>query len=150
MGAAAMHEALSRALAEEDLGRLPPELVQSRGWTIFSRAYPLLAVGFLSADGTRLRVHLVHDDWNDRPPSAQFLDWEGRPLSAIERDPTGVFNNSAHPTTGRPFACMKGIREYHTHPSHLSDSWAAIKNDPRYSLTGILTQLWHAWKDIHP
>lgn len=144
-----MHEALSRALFEDEVSRLPPALFESRGWTLFSKAYPLLDVGFSSTDGARLRLRLRCDDWNDLPPSVDFFTWEGQPVQTIERDPAGVFNNSPHPITGRPFVCMKGVREYHTHSSHTADRWDAIKNDPRYCLGGILTQLWHAWKDIH-
>jgi hypothetical protein len=144
-----MHETLSRALFEEEVSRLGPELLESRGWTVFSKSYPVLDVGFSARDGARLRVRLVCDDWNDLPPSAQFCDWEGRLFPAIERDPAGVYNNSPHPATGKPFACTKGVREYHTHPSHTSDQWAPIKDNPRFYLGGILTQLWHAWKDIH-
>jgi len=144
-----MHEALSRALFEEEVNQFRPELFESRGWTFFSRTYPILDVGFSARDGARLRLRLVCDDWNDLPPSVEFYDWEGQPRSSIERDPAGVFNNSAHPITRKPFVCMKGVREYHTHSSHLSDKWDAIKNDKRFSLGGILTQLWHAWKDIH-
>lgn len=145
-----MHEAISRSLFDEELNRLRPELLESRGWTLFSKSFPILDVGFTARDGAQLRIRLFCDNWNDLPPSAQFLDWEGRPLATIQRDPTGVYNNSPHPVTRKPFACTKGVREYHTHPSHRSDAWAAIKADPRYSLGGILTQLWHAWKDLHP
>jgi hypothetical protein len=145
-----MHEVLSRALFDEEVKRLCPELFESRGWTLFAASHPVLDVGFSSSGGATFRVKLLCDDWNDLPPSAQFCDSQGNLLSAIERDPTGVYNNSPHPVTRRPFACMKGVREYHTHPSHTGDSWPAIKGDPRYSLGGILTQLWHAWKDIHP
>lgn len=145
-----MHEALSRALFEEEVNQFRPELFESRGWTLFSRTYPILDIGFSARDGARLRLRMVCDDWNDRPPSVEFYDWGGQTLPSIERDPAGVFNNSPHPITRKPFVCMKGFREYHTHSSHISDSWDAIKNDKRFSLGGILTQLWHAWKDIHP
>jgi hypothetical protein len=40
---------------------------------------------------------------------------------------------------------MAGSREYHTHSSHLSDSWGPRRTDPRFTLFGIVTQLWHAW-----
>jgi hypothetical protein len=31
--------------------------------------------------------------------------------------------HSIHPVTGKPFVCLQGIAEYHSHPSHLTDSW---------------------------
>lgn len=144
-----MLEALSRALFEEEVEKFSTELLESRGWTLFTRQFPTLEVGFSAADGARLRLRLLCDDWNDRPPSVEFRDWEGRALTAIERDPASVFNNSAHPTTRKPFICMRGIREYHTHPSHINDSWDAIKSGTRFTLGGILTQVWHVWRTLH-
>ena len=144
-----MHEAASRALFEEEVAKLGQELLESRGWTLFAKEFPVLDVGFSAQDGARLRLRLLCDDWNERPPSVQFIDSEGRPLAVIERDPAGVFNNSPHPSTGRPFVCMKGIREYHIHPSHTNDPWETIKGGDKFKLGGILTQLWHAWRNLH-
>jgi len=144
-----MHETASRAVFEDEVTKFRPELFENRGWTLFSKEYPILEVGFSATDSARLRVRLTCDDWNDRPPSIEFFDWEGRPLASIERDPAGVFNNSPHPVTGKPFVCMKGAREYHTHPSHTADAWETLKNNAKFTLGGILTQLWHAWKQIH-
>lgn len=145
-----MHEAASRALFDEEVKKFSPELLAVRGWMLFATEYPSLDVGFSSPDGARLRLRLSCDDWNDKPPSVQFCDWEGRPLGSIQRDPAGVFNNSPHPLTRLPFACMRGVREYHTHPSHVADAWAAVKANDKFSLGGIVTQLWHAWRKIHP
>jgi len=30
---------------------------------------------------------------------------------------------AGHPKTGRPFLCVRGTRQYHTHPQHSGDSW---------------------------
>jgi len=144
-----MHDAASRALFEEEVSKLGLEVISLRGWTLFCKAFPILDVGFSAQDGARIRLKLVCDDWNERPPSVQFLDWDGRPLSVIERDPAGVFNNSAHPTTGSPFVCMKGAREYHTHPSHMGDAWETVRGTDKFTLGSILTQLWHVWRSIH-
>jgi len=144
-----MHEIAARTLFEEEVQKFGAELLEARGWTLFAKQYPVLDVGFSSRDGARLRLRLLCDDWNDRPPSVQFHDWEGRPLGAIERDPSGVFNNSPHPYTGQPFVCMKGVREYHTHPSHVGDAWQTVKGADRFTLGGILTQLWHVWRSFH-
>lgn len=144
-----MHEAASRALFEEDIAKFRSELLESRGWTLFSKDFPVLDVGFTARDGAHLRLRFTCDDWNDLPPSVEFLDWEGRSLASIARDPGGVFNNSPHPYTRKPFICMKGVREYHTHPSHRNDAWEAIRGGDRFTLGGILTQLWHVWRSIH-
>jgi hypothetical protein len=142
-------EALSRALFEEEVEKFSAELLEARGWTLFERKFPVLEVGFSAAGGARLRVCLRCDEWNDRPPAVELRDWEGAPLRSIERDPAGVFNNGPHPATGKPFVCMKGAREYHTHPSHLNDAWGSAKTGSRYTLGGILTQIWHAWRSLH-
>ena len=76
-----MHEAASRALFEEEVSKIGSELLDLRGWSLFSKEYPILEVGFSAQDGARFRLKLVCDDWNERPPSVQFLDCEGRPLT---------------------------------------------------------------------
>lgn len=144
-----MHEAISRALFEEEVAKFSPELLRVRGWTLFSAQYPVLDVGFSASGGASLRLRFFCEDWNERPPSVVFFDWAGNPLAGIERDRAGVFNNSPHPITRKPFICMKGVREYHTHQSHIGDAWETIKGTDKYSLGGILTQLWHVWRGIH-
>ena len=144
-----MHDLASRALFEEEVQKLRPELLEARGWTLFAKEYPILDIGFSARDGAKIRLRLFCQEWNDRPPSVDLLDWSGQRLPAIQRDPAGVFNNSAHPQTGRPFICMKGVREYHTHPSHTGDAWEAIKGSDNFTLGGILTQLWHVWRTLH-
>ena len=78
-----MHEAASRALFEEEVAKFRPELLESRGWTLFSKDFPVLDVGFSAKDGACLRLRFLCNDWNERPPSVEFLDWGGRQLSLI-------------------------------------------------------------------
>jgi hypothetical protein len=40
---------------------------------------------------------------------------------------------------------MRGSRGYHTHESHLTDPWEPLRSETRYSIGGIMTQVWHAW-----
>ena len=54
-----MHEAASRALFEEEVAKFRPELLETRGWTLFSAQYPVLDVGFSARDGARLRLRLL-------------------------------------------------------------------------------------------
>lgn len=66
------------------------------------------------------------------------LTFDGRrydlePLSLIVCDPDtgtpldqagwGALFHSIHPVLGRPFCCIRGLLEYHLHPSHISDPW---------------------------
>jgi Predicted metal binding domain len=65
-----------------------------------------------------------------------------------DRLPGGVFNASAHPATGHVFVCMRGIREFHTHPSHVNANWNNYRGQDGMSLVGILMQLAHAWRQV--
>jgi hypothetical protein len=143
-----MHEVASRALFEQDVALLNDSLLQARGWQIFSRSYPLLDIGFSKSNIVRLRVRLRCDDWNDQPPSIEVCDADGKPVAGVPQNMSGIFNTSAHPITGKPFICMRGSREYHTHSSHTSDLWSSIKELDAYRLGGIVTQIWRAWTKV--
>ena len=143
-----MHEAASKAIFNAEVEKFTDQLLRVRGWTLHSKTYPVLDVSFHSESRTPLRVRLLCDDWNDHPPSIQFLSLEGQFLSSIKKDPAGIFNESAHPSTGRPFVCTPGSREYHTHSSHTTDYWSNYKNKSGFDLGGILTKLWRAWKKV--
>lgn len=141
-----MHPAAAKALFEEDARHLSYALAARRGWTLHAVAYPLIDCSFSAAGRTTLRLKLACDDWNDLPPSITLHAADGSLLTALPNNPTGVFNGGPHPAVNRPFVCMRGAREYHTHPSHVADPWESLKNLTNYSLGGILTQLWHAWQ----
>jgi len=141
-----MHPAAAKALFEEDVQHLSPALAARRGWTLHTVAYPLIDCSFSAPGRTTLRLKLACDNWNDSPPSITLHAADGSLLTAAPHNPTGVFNGGPHPVMNRPFVCMRGAREYHTHPSHVADPWENLKNLTNYSLGGILTQLWHAWQ----
>jgi hypothetical protein len=143
--AAAVNEVASKALFDAEVESFPQKLLDLRGWTINSNTYPALDVSF-AFNGRAGRVRMICDDWNELPPSIQFLNSGGEFLSTIGRDPAGVINVSPHPATGRPFICSPGSREYHAHPSHLDDRWDNYKNRSDFNLGGILTKVWRAWK----
>ncbi len=141
-----MHPAASQALFESQVAALTPALAQRRGWVLHEVVWPRIDCSFTAPRRTSLRVRLHCDDWNDQPPAVDLLNADGSYLTRNMANPTNVFNQSAHPTTGRPFVCMAGAREYHTHPSHLTDYWAGFKDRTSHDLGGLLTQLWHAWR----
>lgn len=141
-----MHLAAARALFEQDVSKLSSELCRRRGWTLHDTAFPSIDCSFNEKSRTILRVMLLCDDWNDQPPSISLRASDGALLTKLLSNPTGVFNPGAHPQTGLPFVCMRGAREYHTHPSHVGDRWESLKDNDRYTLGGILTQLWNAWQ----
>jgi len=145
-----MNEAISKALFERDVRGLSDRLLASRNWKLYSKEFPVLDVGFRADGRPELRLRLLAKNWNEEPASVELLNSAGEFLAQAPRHPGGVFNNSAHPATGRPFVCMAGAREYHIHSSHVNDSWDNYRSKPAYTVGGILTQLWNAWLKSTP
>lgn len=143
-----MHEAASKAIFNSQAEKLTEQLLRLRNWTLHSKTYPVLDISFHAESRTPLRVRLLCDNWDETPPSVQFLSLEGELLSTIQRDPAGIFHAGPHPNTGRPFVCTAGSREYHTHSSHTSDYWSNYRNKSGFDLGGIVTKIWRAWKKI--
>jgi hypothetical protein len=145
-----MHEAVSRHLFAEGVKGLGPELCAARGWALHVAEFPILELGFSATGRQSIRMRATCNDWNGLPPSVEWLDNEGKALTAIPQGSGGQLNNSAHPVTGRPFVCMAGVREYHTHSSHVGDSWENYRERSGYDLGGVLTQLWRVWLEASP
>ena len=145
-----MHEAVARKLFDDAVRGLSAELCAERGWTLYEASYPLLEIGFSGSGRQSVRIRAKCDDWNSVPPSIEWLDEKGGLLASLPQGPGGQLNGSPHPLTGRPFVCMAGLREYHVHPSHVGDLWDNYKNRSGYDLGGILTQVWHAWREAMP
>lgn len=142
-----MHAAVSRGLFEEQVGRWPPDLARARGWVLPEVKYPILDLAFTAPNRTTLRLRCDYTDWDELPPSIELLDVDGTALTILPPNPTGVFNAGPHPITGRPFICMAGAREFHTHSSHLNERWEQFRGKPGFEDVGaILTKLWHAWQ----
>jgi hypothetical protein len=147
-----MNETASKALFDEDVGKITERLLTSRSWILYGRGFPVLDVGFRGEGRIELRLRFVVTNWNDDPPSIILLDANGDflPPNKVPQRPGSVFNQGGHPSTSRPFVCMVGSREYHTHPNHTSDSWNNYKNQDAFTLGGIMTQLWNAWLKTTP
>ncbi len=140
-----MHAAAAKALFDADVATLTQALGQRRGWTFNSLEFPLVDCSFTAPGRTPLRLRLMCADWNELPPEISLHAVDGTPLTAPLTNPTGVFNGSLHPVANRQFICMRGAREYHTHPSHVGDPWENLRDHSSYTIGGILTQIWHAW-----
>ncbi len=141
-----MHPIASKALFDAEVANLTPSLAARRGWTFHCLDYPLIDCSFTMATRTPIRLRLTCDEWNDSPPSITLHNIEGVLIEARVNNPSGIFHPGPHPATGRLFVCMRGTREYHTHPSHLGDPWEAVKDDSSFTLGGILTQIWNGWQ----
>lgn len=150
-----MHEVLSQARFEQEVAALPAATCSARGWKIHKAVYPVLDVEFEVRDGDErpgLRLRLDCSDWDEAPPSIFLLRPDGSEVLSLMPPKTGtsVFHAGPHPSTGRPFVCMRGSREYHTHPSHTADLWENIKGTSGYDLGGIITRVWRAWQKDRP
>jgi Predicted metal binding domain len=143
--AAVVHPAAARQQFEQEVAAVPPRLFESRGWTLHNATYPLVDISFTAPGRKTLRLHLMCDDWNDRPPSVALCEPDGRALARVPTDPRSVINAGPHPATGRPFICVRGSREYHTHPSHCNDLWNPLRTSSDYTLFNIIGQVWNAW-----
>lgn len=141
-----MLEAISRSAFERDVGRLDHRTASKFGWKVVKVEYPVLDVIFEHPTAAPLRLRMTCDDWDELPPSIELLDAAGSHLAAAPPNVGNVFHPGPHRHTGRPFVCMRGTREYHTHESHLTDYWSNYRGKSGMDLLGILSQLWRAWK----
>lgn len=140
-----MLEELSRAAFEADVGRLDTAAVRRWGWTIVTAEYPFFDVIF-NHQTAPLRLRAECRQWDEVPPSIALLNVDGTPVTAAPPNVGGVFYPGTHPATGQFFVCMRGVREYHTHPSHVGESWSNYRRAPGNDLMGIIAQLYRAWK----
>jgi len=141
-----MLDALSRAAFEADISLLDPIAARRLGWTVMTADYPVFDVIFNHATAEPLRLRLDCGQWDELPPSVELLKADGTPVTAAPPNVGGVFHPGHHPSTGRYFVCMRGAREYHTHPSHLNESWSNYRGTSGNDLIGIIGQLYRAWK----
>jgi hypothetical protein len=140
-----VHPAAAKALFEQDVKHLTAALGERRGWTINKVEWPIIDCTFRKDGRTPLRVIFNCENWNDRAPSIELLSEAGVHLTTVQANPSGIFHAGPHHVTNRPFICMRGAHEYHTHPSHVSDTWETVKGKSSYDLGGILTQVWNGW-----
>jgi hypothetical protein len=82
-------------------------------------------------------------------PSAEFIDPFTREyttpvVQAIVEVEGGAQNLiiGGHPETNRPFLCVPGVRQYHSHPQHTGDSWLLHRPERGGSLVMICERVW--------
>lgn len=140
-----MHPAVSRGLFESAVGRLPPDLAPKRLWTFHQLAYPIVDCQFDKPDRTSMRLRMDFTEWDDLPPSITLHAADGTPQTSLMPNPTNVFNAGPHPSLRRPFICMAGSREFHSHTSHINEKWDQYRGKPGFDVFEILHKLWQAW-----
>jgi Predicted metal binding domain len=137
--------------AVEDLGTRAADFVTTSKWEIVEAVYPLLAVTFTHPrSGRRVGFRFQCDDWDALPPSLSLFDPEkGDELGWDKWPKNGWAGGEAHPVTRKPFLCLPGIREYHTHSSHLKEIWDNFKGRESYTLPYILCRVQQKFGDTN-
>jgi len=132
---AVSREKLNRELAEWEQNR---DLYAQRGWLLLGADDVWVEIAILQKVGNTAWpvvgacVGLDYRNYDLEPPSLTFID----PLTRTPVDPAfkphqlegqqlRLLVPGEHPSTKRPFLCLPGIWEYHSHPEHDGDSWLA-------------------------
>jgi hypothetical protein len=108
----------------------------------------------LSARAFKIRIDL--SDFDIRAPSLVFIDpWTDQliPYASLframnfdaARGPHLVLLDD-HPSTHRPFLCVRGLREYHEHPQHTGDDWMLYR--PYSGVFSLLATVWRTCVDL--
>ncbi len=119
----------------------------------------VLAVELPSLSARAFKAHFDLTDYDLRAPSLEFRDlWTDsvlpydtmfRALEYEKERKAHVVLLGDHPTTHKPFLCLRGIREYHEHPQHSGDDWLLYRE--QMSLFSIVMSVWRVTIDlIHP
>jgi len=119
----------------------------------------MMAVQIPSLAARAFKARLDLTGYDLQAPSLEFRDfWTDNKLEyatmfrALEYEKerkAHVVLLDDHPTTHKPFLCIRGIREYHEHPQHSGDDWLLYRY--QMSLFSIVMSLWRVTVDlVHP
>lgn len=102
------------------------------------------------------KAHFDLSDYDLCAPSLEFRDpWTDallpyatmfRALEYEQKRKAHVVLLDDHPTTHKPFLCLRGVREYHEHPQHSGDEWLLYRS--QMSLFSIAMSLWRVSVDL--
>lgn len=96
--------------------------LKNEGVRIYREGTNVFAAFAAGRDGKPGIFRLGCESFDASPPAVAMVDPEtGEELPLTGWTP-GV-PHSLHPVLGKPFVCIQGTAEYHTHPSHLDDGW---------------------------
>ncbi|MCY3923331.1 MAG: hypothetical protein OXG27_13205 [Chloroflexi bacterium] len=105
--------------------------------------YPVLSIVLRHPVSNReIGFRFICDDWDEQPPSLSLhLPEDGRELTWHEWPKGGWDVHASHTSTGKPFLCLQGIREYYTHDSHLGVKWDSYRQQESYRLLSIVDRV---------
>lgn len=152
-----MHPELSRAKFEAAVAQLRgnESLLRDRGWAIDAADYPDLRITAVHRGAGAARTFRFRfDGWDERPPSLVVIDPESLAMlpGHFWPVPNGFWHShgwsgeAGGGATNQPFLCMKGIREYHAHSSHLGDKWESYRTNADYSFGNIVSKVMEAYQ----
>ena len=147
-----MDEAVSRRKFDAEALALQANVaafVRAKGWRLVSAIHPTLAIVLRHRRSDReIEFRFGCDHWDELPPSLSLHDPDdGRELRWAEWPKCGWEVHESHPTTGKPFLCLRGIREYHTHSSHIGDKWEGYMVRGTYRLRDIVDRVDQRFND---
>lgn len=135
------------------------DIYTRRGWVILHTSDLQVVVAFITnvqMAGRQVPVVTACvrlDYWNFDiwPPSVTFIDPVTREATqpaarapegmGVTGEPRDVLIDG-HPSTGLPFLCLPGIREYHSHPQHSGDNWLLHRDRREGDLAVICERIW--------
>ena len=122
--------------------------ISAKGWKIVASTYPILAVVLRHFRSTRqIEFRFNCDDWDELPPSLTLHDpKDGRELAWSQWPQGGWDVHDTHPSTRKPFLCLPGIREYHSHLSHLG-TWEGYRQRGTHRLRDIIDRVQQRFED---
>jgi hypothetical protein len=117
-----MDELLMKKHFEQDTKILNDNklLLESRNWKVLKCKYPDFIVSM--EHPTTKNSYGFHFICDDYPISLQIVDINNFNLLPNNQWPQEGSFLQNHPLNGRPFLCMPGLREYHTHSSHKNET----------------------------
>jgi hypothetical protein len=157
-----LHPALTTAVLEEEFATLTGnhELLHASGILILKAAPPELRIAVRHIKSGTLHVfQFLCEDWDDQPPRLAVLDAvTGEELPGTRWPRNGPGQGYWHHdgwiapsglVLPKPFLCMRGIREYHEHKSHITDLWSSYRGRPDFTLANIVIKLAAVFQESH-
>ncbi len=113
-----LHPAILRALLEGEV-LVINERLAARGVSVQCDNHNLHVRAPELGQG---RILVLDAESYDGDPVGVFIADNSGQLLPGSQWPPGLCQGE-HPVLHRPFVCVRGTIDYHTHPSHVSDTW---------------------------
>ena len=125
-----MHPALCQSLLQEQVEQANQAPVRSRLEQDVRRE-GTRALALAVCAGRPLLFEFDGPNYDAEPLRFHLRDGVGGEELALETWPPGL-GFGMHPVLHRPFTCTGGLYEFHTHPSHLTETWDSFRYRYRF------------------